>query len=99
MNDWKNPSFGSRKDGWNPPFLDDDPFADNSAPDRERVSLSMLVRAVLGFCVIISIHAVALFGATYFMGYDLSYRNAVTVAGIYVLWRVYDRMTLGRLGK
>lgn len=100
MSDWKNPSFGRRDntDDWKPPFLDD-PFATDDDDTRERVSVSLFIRALFGFLIIVSINAVALFGVSYFAGYDLSYRNAVIIAGIYILWRVYDMKTMGRLNK
>lgn len=99
MNDWKNPSFGRRDstNEWKPPFVDD-PFADDEDTD-ERVSVSLFIRALFGFMIIVSINAVVLFGVSYFAGYDLSYRNAVIIAGIYILWRVYDMKTMGRLHK
>lgn len=95
MNDWKNPSFGKRNDAsnWNPPFIEEFEEKGNA---MNSISLGIFLRAVIGFMAVVGINALALFGVAYFLRHDLSYRDATIVAGIYVIWRIYDKQVFDR---
>jgi hypothetical protein len=96
MSDWKNPSFPNRSDGkWDKPFL----FDEEDEQGDEQMTIQEFVKVILSFLFLSSINGLVLFTVTVLLDYDLSYRNAVLVGMIYVLWRAYDRIVFSKFGR
>lgn len=91
MSDWKNPTTdkGRRKE-WNTPIVKDEQLENVAA------GISVAIKGVVGFVLIASVNALAIMGVVNLLGNDISYRNALGIGGIYVLWRAYDKVIFSR---
>lgn len=88
--DWKNPSRSNPWEEWSTPAV---------ADEKDSISLSLLIRGVLGFMVITAINALALFLFLHALDYRVPYRSAVIASAIYVCWRVYDIVLFRKIKK
>lgn len=95
MNDWKNPNFPQRDNPWATTPM----FSDEMDTQSNRITLLFFLRGVLGFVLLVSINAFALFAFLTVIGYDIAYADAVIASCVYVCWRVWDVLTFSKIGK
>ena len=95
MSEWKNPSFpsSSSEKQWHTPVVKDDVHDDvrNSA-----LIIGLAVKMVVGAVALVGFNALFFFGAFRIIGYDVDYRKCVLLALLYIVFRAYDRTTLGK---
>lgn len=83
MSDWKNPNFRDNDwQRWSTP--------EASETTSERPDIALVVRGILGFLVLVSANAFALFAFLNVLGFSVSYRNSTIASLVFVMWRVYD---------
>jgi hypothetical protein len=83
MSDWKNPNFRDNDwQRWSVP--------EASETTSERPDIALVVRGILGFLVLVSANAFALFAFLNVLGFSVSYRNSTIASLVFVMWRVYD---------
>lgn len=81
MSDWKNPNFRNQDFGWNIPDVKE---------GKEKADISLAIRGVFGFIVLVSVNAFALFAFLNILGFSVSYRNSMFASVVLVFWRLYD---------
>lgn len=93
MSDWKNPNWSSQNDDrWDAPFP-------QTSENSSAINVSLFFRGIIGFIVIISVNACALLLFMNLIGRDISYRNALGAAAVYVIWRVYDKVVYKKIAE
>ena len=94
MSDWKNPSFDNKQ--WHTPaFLDDDNIETDDA-DHIVMMIALGIKVTAGAAVLLLFNALLFFGAFRIIGNNLGFFRCIGLAGIYVLFRAYDKVTLGK---
>lgn len=81
MSEWKNPNF--RNDDWQR-------WSSPKVENEQRPEIGLIVRGLMGFVLLVSVNAFALFAFLNVIGFSVSYRNSVIASLIFVMWRVYD---------
>jgi len=83
MNDWKNPNFRNNDwQRWSVPEM--------NKSTKEQPDISLVVRGILGFVLLVSVNAFALFTFLNVLGFSVSYRNSTIASLVFVMWRLYD---------
>jgi hypothetical protein len=96
MSNWKNPNSPQEHPSgslWNSPKVD------LSQESNSPITLELVVKAVFGFVLIVSLNALALFLFLNLVGQEVTYRNAVIAGVVYVCWRVYDIVVFSKVKK
>lgn len=92
---WKNPNspqeHPSSSSLWESPKVDLSKEKDNS------VTVSLAVKGLIGFLVVCSLNALALFLFANAIGFNLEYQNAVLASVVYVCWRLYDIVVFNKI--
>ena len=81
-NEWKNPRFPSFD-------VEDEPVV---KPSKVASSLT----ALLGLAVLISTNTFFVWLALQLVGVDIEYRKAVGLSALWLIFRLYDGVTLGK---
>jgi hypothetical protein len=97
MNDWKNPnnfpSGLSNEKKWKAPQVNEKDEDISNAIQ----GIALIFRGVLGFVVMCSVNATAVFAVTQLLGMEVKYINCVMIACVYVLWSTYDTLVFRKL--
>jgi hypothetical protein len=82
-NEWKNPRF---------PSFEIPEESETGAPGK---AMSVFT-ALLGLAILVSTNTFFIWAALQLLGLDVEYRKAVGVSILWIIFRVYDGVTLGK---